>query len=1455
MAIDFAHVTIVSAGSGSAVGLSAYVDRASYANEVTGERYVFTHKAGDVVHTEMMLPADAPAGFTNAEAAWNAAERAELVKDGSRFKQNAQFAKHEILALPKELSEAQRIDLARSWAQERYVSHGVAVQVTVHEAAKGEVNHHAHLIISTRTVDADGFGPKARELNGKFYNGKRLEEEATKVEWARFQNAYFEEKGLDLRVDPSAPSPGRHLGAAAHIDGSELAAQNAAAHAETVAAVRENPEIVLDKITEKSAVFTRQDVARAVSKWTDTPTQFQEAMAKIDASPRLVQLTVADGDAPAKFTTREMVDLEAGAVARARDMSDREGHYVAPAIVEKAIADFQAVKGYTLTPEQVRAVHHLTSGKDWTAVSGIAGTGKSTILSVARDAWEKGGYEVQGVALTGRVADQLSADTGIKSYTMEKLESRLAQADDARAFLETGALTVEARGRLDSYARWATEAAENSGYRAAAEQVHREIAAHGAPVTDAARDFAEKWARRQIDAAPEISSRTVLVCDEAGMIGTRQGDAVASRLQEAGAQFAPVGSWNQAQSIEAGAWFRTTSTRAGYVTLTEVRRQNLDAADANPKWMREAVVEMEGGDMAAGVKAYADRGYVRAGIGTSDEAIIAQISRQAGPLDPEQQAAALRVARYAEARQVAGAEWAAIRARPEASREAFDAWQARRNEAAAEIGRDLGAHREWIERMGVSGRGLAADIAVAEGATRQQAEGQATEAARALGLDGRRVPKVDRIAVDYRAGAKGEMVKGWAEDRGLMLAYRNADTYDLNQGARAIARERGELAGPDVSVRTAKGDRDFAVGDRVVTLRNTAAATIIIPTRDGGTVSVRNGTRWDVERITQAEGAAAAITLREVRDDAQAPRLVEIDTAKYRDLDHGYAVTIHKSQGATLGGTHVLPAGDRYLDTVAMTRHRETCRVYGATVDGASVQSLTATMSQTGSHQYSSLDFGEGRGVSREDVEAAEAQRAADLAAIRADTEARTTVQEYREARTEAGRLYHEISGGRFDAAGRRAAAHHERYGDYTAARDLRDELAERIDAERERYAPHLDKAGITPAKFDADLKSARDGVRVPMEDLQHGRFADRFAAGVGPDPAVTADPSVTGREFDASGVGAGTPAAHLSDVPDLRGGPLARDADRGEMFLPDDARHRMEHVESDGSDALRRAGADRGAESGRELDRRPVASAQPPASAVPSPADLVDRFRDADRVWSAKVDEMMAGKADLAAVNADRDAVIHAARAVVRDEEALAQAREEGLGYKVETVSAFEPDRGAEEMHKKNVLLDRPKSAVVGPKGGELEDDSAGLMGKMVDGLKAVASPPAAAVDTAMGSTETVAALRQALADQDAAADRIGLDPGAEHRASAALDRACGLAVTIAEDAEAMAEARAEGLGERVEILRDMAEERGIGAEDEIEDQAEQAEEEAGQADEDTADQAEDEIEDQAEDGLGLDL
>ncbi|RJG40927.1 Ti-type conjugative transfer relaxase TraA [Mesorhizobium sp. DCY119] len=163
-------------------------------------------------------------------------------------------------------------------------------------------------------------------------------------------------------------------------------------------------------------------------------------------------------------------------------------------------------------------------------------------------------------------------------------------------------------------------------------------------------------------------------------------------------------------------------------------------------------------------------------------------------------------------------------------------------------------------------------------------------------------------------------------DELLVLAHTNDDVRKLNESLRRVMNNEGALAGAR-EFQTARGVREFAVNDRIIFLEN---ARFLEPrVRHLGPQYVKNGMLGTVVSTGDRQGdALLAVRLDNGRD-------VVISEDSYRNVDHGYAVTIHKSQGATVDRTFVLATGmmDQHLTYVAMTRHRDRTDLYAARED------------------------------------------------------------------------------------------------------------------------------------------------------------------------------------------------------------------------------------------------------------------------------------------------------------------------------------------------------------------------------------------------------------------------------------------------------------------------------------------------------------------------------------------
>lgn len=430
MAIYHLHVKVIGRKSGSsAVASAAYRSGSRLRDERLDRSHDFSAKRG-VVHSEVMLPENAPEAWSDRERLWNDVEAFDIRKD-------AQLAREVEFAIPREVTQAQGIELARDFVRGEFVDRGMIADLNVHwdMAGDGMPKPHAHVMLTMRAVDENGFGQKAREWN-------RTEMvERWRERWAEITNDRLAELDIDARIDHRsleaqgiALEPQTHIGAPAQrIAGEGIeAADRAEMHREIARGNGEriiaNPDLGLEAITHQQSTFTRRDMAKFAHRHSGGIDQFNEVMGAMRGAPNLVELG-KDARGEDRFTTREMIEAEMRLHRAAELMAERERHAVADADRQAGLSRAEQ-RGLVLSCEQESALAHITDGRDLGIVVGYAGTGKSAMLGVARDAWEAAGYEVRGVALSGIAAESLESGSGIASRTIASMEHGWQQGRD-----------------------------------------------------------------------------------------------------------------------------------------------------------------------------------------------------------------------------------------------------------------------------------------------------------------------------------------------------------------------------------------------------------------------------------------------------------------------------------------------------------------------------------------------------------------------------------------------------------------------------------------------------------------------------------------------------------------------------------------------------------------------------------------------------------------------------------------------------------------------------------------------------------------------------------------------------------------------------------------------------------------------------------------------------------------
>lgn len=204
VAIYHLNVKNISRGDGrSVVTAAAYRAGEILVNEAEERLFDFAGRR-DVVASDIRLPAGAPEWMADRTQLWNAVEMAERRKD-------ARLAKEVEFALPRELPRTAWLAVARAMA-DAYAALGFVADLAIHEDGTGH-NPHVHILLTTRVVTPDGFGPKIRSADGRQFVTE------ARALWERIANEALRKAGIAVAIDSRSYAkrkldrePGQHRG-------------------------------------------------------------------------------------------------------------------------------------------------------------------------------------------------------------------------------------------------------------------------------------------------------------------------------------------------------------------------------------------------------------------------------------------------------------------------------------------------------------------------------------------------------------------------------------------------------------------------------------------------------------------------------------------------------------------------------------------------------------------------------------------------------------------------------------------------------------------------------------------------------------------------------------------------------------------------------------------------------------------------------------------------------------------------------------------------------------------------------------------------------------------------------------------------------------------------------------------------------------------------------------------
>lgn len=414
MAIEFANLTYVKRSKGHHVcRRAAYNSCTKITDSQSNRVFDYSDRKGPVYH-EVMLPKDASEIYKNIGVLWNTVEAHEVRKD-------AQVAKELILALPSdpEVTLGDKVALARGFCQKNFVDHGIICQLDInveYQSKKSEKdapngankeandennqvpidNWYAKILMPTRTCVNESFGLKATHLDVDVRGGRVVGSDKRWGRlWGEYQNAYFQGKGIAVRVEPtSIIAQKRQMSG----DKTFLKKYNAKIKVQNRQEALKVP-LVAEALLKKASTFDRDTVTRFAQKHIDEGARV-DFLDRFWAYPDLVP--VSDGRYTTKAVVEDVMELT-GLIAM---LSHRFNHRV-PAH-QGSHSDFEV--------KQRSRVDDICFGPDFIYVPDDPEIDKKAVFDDLVDRYTAAGFFVRGLSCTAAASQFMRTNQVNFSY-------------------------------------------------------------------------------------------------------------------------------------------------------------------------------------------------------------------------------------------------------------------------------------------------------------------------------------------------------------------------------------------------------------------------------------------------------------------------------------------------------------------------------------------------------------------------------------------------------------------------------------------------------------------------------------------------------------------------------------------------------------------------------------------------------------------------------------------------------------------------------------------------------------------------------------------------------------------------------------------------------------------------------------------------------------------------------
>lgn len=910
MALYHFSTKTLSRSSRNTVRAIAYRAGCKLYDEGTGQTFSYEDKA--VQHVELLLPKDAPGWAVEiqkliAEDRQKGVQAFVDIVEAAEKRVNSRVWREFEFSLHRELTEEQNMILARAFVEEQLSLRGMSPLLNFHfdrDEETGEYNPHCHVTVPTRRLEKNGIGEKEREWNSKSLLFELREQ------WANYSNFYLKLYGHDVQIDHRSykergiemePQPKRSRGIIEQEKriqklegGSEFSFVTDKARAFYDVQLRNLYRI----IRHPEIVFNIVTKHHGTFMWADV----QKKIHQYVDDPHLFNRVEAK-----LKNSNELIVLHFDPENKDPTVYTTRRMLAAEKSLIEAADNLGKVQSHGV------AAHHI----------------ENAIAKADKELIEHGGLS----------ADQKTAIHHLVEEGQIKCVVGIAGAG------KTTALEVcHEIWKAEGYAVYGLAPTGKASQNLESKTLGDSLEQSGIPSTTL-----HKFLKAYKEGRCHYNEKSVLVLDEAGMVDLGRFEKLLGAVESLGVKLIVVGDGAQLQPVEAGPAFRLVTTRLGKSELNTVIRQK-------EEWQKGATVLFGQQKTEEAIKAYTDKGYVHIvgeNLPTSKnpEGIVKQyeIAHRVSSLIYQEMAKDGQKAMLQSSKL-----YPFIKNHQDFER--YLQWKEIEKKAAQSILKNAEDCRPILEARCLDPLKLALQVVdkkLPKSIQREEAKELLKECKLNLLIG---VKRQIGTGVDVRTETKKELIKSWhtafkenPNKTALMLAYSNRDVNDLNQQTRALLKDSGHLSKAEFTytiekeveddfgkTHTIKIQKGFSKGDRIVFTKNKYG------------LGIRNGT---MGVITELNNQTVRVKLDKGKELSFAPNLNP-------HFDHGWAITIHKSQGTTVDHTFVLASFEmnQNLTYVSMTRHREWVKVFGSSFDFWRAEKLPQVLSKSG-EKLSSGDY------------------------------------------------------------------------------------------------------------------------------------------------------------------------------------------------------------------------------------------------------------------------------------------------------------------------------------------------------------------------------------------------------------------------------------------------------------------------------------------------------------------